>query len=609
MTKFSSSSKGAHSKNPTAMDRTEASGSDGRPFSEIRKNLNDVLGLLVRHRWAFFLPFSLVSCIVFVMSLYYPRSYRATTTFERRNDPVMLNLPMEGGLASFQYFKATMERDITSLPCMRMVVDNLGLTTDFERDDDGEYTKAASRQRDSIARSLGSRITASTHKRGVGIDLVKIVYNGPDPTIGRKLVDEVRRSYCALTMQWLLDDLTKQRRYFLDEETVAREHLKQAQRAELLMRMQNPHADPIDPGNVALRLAQLDMERRELMMRKREYAADLAMLQQMLMTLNKDYGIEAKPNPGDGSGAAGQGWDPWSIHVEQQLVAMDNKIKELMSRRGLTDQHPDVRMLFAERARMEQTGADGPPADFKPEDVVLHAVNSESGMTTRELFWERNRILVRVSAQEARIKDVAMSLKTNEHSIKQMENAKVELLRTEEMYSDRVATLTRTQAELRKITETLVTIDPAIKAVRENRLLQFSKSTPPSGSYLPIAPRARVILLLALLAGLVTGIVFVILAEVFDNVFRSSSQVARSLGLPMLESIDEIVTTVDRRRLFIRRMVVSPLIVTCCLGLTVLSGSMAYLSLERPADYQRIAKIPQAVINLFTEAQTTDSEG
>ncbi len=609
MTKFSSPSKGGRPKNPTSTDPSEANAGDERPFSEIRKNLNGLLRLVTLHRWAFLLPFSFVSCIAFILSLYYPRSYRAMTTFERRNDPVMVNLPMEGGLASFKYFKATMERDITSLPCMRTVVDNLGMTKDLERDKEGKFTNLASKQRDSMARSLGSRITASSVKRGIGIDLVKIVYNGPDPSIGRKLVDEVRRTYCALTMEWLLADLTKQRTYFQHEEKTARENLKKAQRAEMLMRLQNPHADPINPGMVTLRLAQLEMERRELLLRKREYVADLAMLQQTLATLNDDYDIEANANTNEGTGDGAQSFDPWAIHIERLLATMDDKIKESMSQRGLTEQHPDVKAMFAERAQIVQAGANGPPRDFQPQAVELPGASPESGMTTREVYWERNRILVRVSAQESRIKDIQISLGTNDLAIKQMEHAKSELMRTEELYSDRLAVLSRAQAEVKKIVDVLVTIDPAIKAVRENRLLQFSKNTRPSGSYLPVAPRAQVIVLLALLAGLITGTIFVVLAEIFDNVFRSSSQVAKTLGLTMLESIDEIVTTDDRRRLFVRRMVVSPLIVTGCLGLTVLSGSMAYLSLERPADYQRIAKIPHAVMNLFTEAQSTDSGG
>jgi hypothetical protein len=96
---------------------------------------------------------------------------------------------------------------------------------------------------------------------------------------------------------------------------------------------------------------------------------------------------------------------------------------------------------------------------------------------------------------------------------------------------------------------------------------------------------------------------FVILAEVLDHVYRSSGQVARGLGLPMLEAIDEIVTGNDRRRMVVQQAVVTPLVIVMCVGLTGLTCSMAYLSLTRPWTYQRIRNIPQAALNLFIDTQ------
>ena len=105
--------------------------------------------------------------------------------------------------------------------------------------------------------------------------------------------------------------------------------------------------------------------------------------------------------------------------------------------------------------------------------------------------------------------------------------------------------------------------------------------------------------LLAILAGVATGVLFVVLAEVFDHIYRSSGQVARTLGLPMLEAIDEIVTPKDRRYLFVRNVVLTPLVVACFIGCTGLAGSMAFLSLEQPWTYQKLRKIPEAALHLF----------
>ena len=51
------------------------------------------------------------------------------------------------------------------------------------------------------------------------------------------------------------------------------------------------------------------------------------------------------------------------------------------------------------------------------------------------------------------------------------------------------------------------------------------------------------------------------------------------------------------------------MIVLCCLGVTGLTGSMAYLSLRRPWAYERIRSIPQVAIDLFVESNDTATGG
>ena len=126
-----------------------------------------------------------------------------------------------------------------------------------------------------------------------------------------------------------------------------------------------------------------------------------------------------------------------------------------------------------------------------------------------------------------------------------------------------------------------------------------------SGSSIPINPRTSTIFVLAVLAGVVAGVVFAVLAEVVDHVYRSSGQVARSLGLPILDAVDVIVTSRDRRRLLVQRAVLTPLLVAFGLGLVGLTGSLAYFSIQQPWTYQRIKRIPEATLQRITLGDTT----
>ena len=105
---------------------SEATTRDDRPFSELRTTLHQALGLLSVRRWFFFIPFCITASAIFVGSLDLPRSYAARTRFERRDDPVFMNLPQSMSAASFKYFRQTLERDITAPEYMAEVVEKLG---------------------------------------------------------------------------------------------------------------------------------------------------------------------------------------------------------------------------------------------------------------------------------------------------------------------------------------------------------------------------------------------------------------------------------------------------------------------------------------------------
>lgn len=199
MTKSSYTSNRPRAANTGSLGHADHAIDEDRPFAEIRKNIHGVLRMLSLHRWAFFIPCTVVTCAAFILSLYYPRIYSATTSFECHNDPVMMDLQMSRGVASFKFFRKTMLSDLTSIDSMAEVVENLGLTETFERNEDGTLTEASQRRRNSLARSLGSGISIKTVSPSENMDVTQITYTGPDTTIGRALVDEVKRTYirCA----------------------------------------------------------------------------------------------------------------------------------------------------------------------------------------------------------------------------------------------------------------------------------------------------------------------------------------------------------------------------------------------------------------------------
>jgi len=584
----------------SALGRTEQGFDDDRPFAEIRKTLHDALRLLTLHRWMFFVPFCLATCAAFIASLYLPRTYSATTSFEVRNDPVMINLPMSAGAASFKYFRNTMTRDLTSVECLAEVVEKLKLVPDAERDADGALTGDSVRRRDSLARSLGGNVAVAVNSPSELIDIVKITYTGPDAKIGRNLVDQLKKTYIRRTTAWIRDYLVSQRDYFQREAHEARGELLRTERDETQLRLDNPHVNPTDPGAISTRLAQLESERRELSLRKREYETELDGLQQLLasvepaiLTLAADAHASGEPP------LASQE----AIHLAAQIQEIRSTVLKMRETRGMTDEHPEIREMLANSRRLEEKlsrqretdHAAGPHPATAGADFAVPAGPGQS---------ERARFMVQIAAQTTKIKDVDISLQTNDFALAELNRAKDEVFQKQEEFAAVIGSVQKARQRVAQVEATLGTIEPAIKAVDQERLLQFSEGQPARGGSTPISPKAVTVVMLSLLAGIAAGALFVFLAEIIDHVYRGSGQVARSLGLPILEAIDEIVTGHDRRRFLVYHAVVTPLVILCCLGLAGLTGSMAYLSLTQPWTYQKIRHIPEAALNLIVEPPT-----
>lgn len=575
----------------------------------MRRVLHDGFRLLALHRWVFFVPFCLVACGAFIASLYYPRTYSAMTHFEVRNDPVMSDLPLSAGVASFKFFRNTMVRDLTSAECMAEVVEELGLLKDAERDENGALTRESARRRDALARTYGAHLNVTSTSPSELIDIVRINYTGPDPTIGRSLVDAVKKTYIRRTRAWIKEFLVSQRDYFLGESEEAAEEVLKAQRSETQLRLDNPHINPSDPGSISARIAQLEMERRELQLRRRECEGEITAQRQLLVSIEPSAPMFGGPSAPRVS--VDEYVSPAAIQILGRMRDIDARVTKLRESRGMTDQHPEIREMLEERTELEQSlvtqrdadqqasSLEGPPIDTRPESwmQVASSMNAYQG--------ERTRVAVQISALTEKLHDIDAGLTTNEMTLQELEKAKTELYGKQEEFAAVTAQVGKAKQRYAQIGSTLSTIEPAIKAAEQDRLLQFSEGTPAHGSVMPISPKAPTIVLIAVVAGCIAGVLFVILAEVLDHVFRSSGQVGRSLGLPILEAIDEIVTGNDKRRLLVKRAVVSPMLIIVFVACTGLSGSMAYLSITRPWTYQRIRNIPNAALNLFIEMPST----
>ncbi|UCE60621.1 MAG: hypothetical protein JSU63_02500 [Phycisphaerales bacterium] len=592
---------------------SDHSNEDERPFSEMRKNLQDILRMVSLHRWAFFIPCCLVTSGAFILSLYYPRTYKAVTTFERRADPVLVNLPVSSTAESFEYFRSTMSRDLVSVQYLTDVVANLALVEGLERTEDGTLTPESRQRCAALARSLNSNLNIRIKSPNPHVDLIWAEYRGRNPHIGTKLLDEMKNTYIRRTLAWIEEFLESQRTYVQKELDEATNEVKLAQRELTQLRLETPYVDPQSPGSIATQLSQYEIARNELTMRQREYKTELAAMEQLLASLAPQVvpGINDDADPEEVQKIF---QSPITLGLLDQLQKIESKVTLLRKTRGMTYEHPEIKQLMRDRGQIEeelavQQGQEDTTAfasrSGATRAVMTAAVNPAAAQPQRA---ERTRLSLQIDMQKAKLKEIEIDLASNDRALAELKKAKNGVFKRQDEFTAIVSRFDKAKQRQTTLTATLSQIEPALRKVQQGRLVQFSPGQPARGTSVPVSPKAKTIVILAVLAGLASGTIFVILAEVVDHVYHSSGQVATSLGLPILDNIDEIITTADRRRSLIRRTVIAPAALACCLGLAISTGSLAYLSVQRPWTYQKIKSIPDKALHLLGSAQTDAQE-
>jgi hypothetical protein len=581
----------------------------------MRRTVHSVLRLLFIHRWAFLVPFCAAATLMFLSSLTYPRSYTAQTTFERRDDMLMANLPLTEGTGAFNFFRSTMEKDLLAPEVLNEAVGLLSSAARWPRLADGTLTPAGARMRNADARLHGSCVDVFVKTPNPHADFVTLTYRGSDVETGKLLLNAVKSAYIRRTMTRIKESLESQKEFFEFEAKVAFQEMVEARRRETDLLLAHPNINPLEPGWLTAKLTQIEIERRFLEFRRREIEAELSSESQLLATTLPEVDPPA-PETTTGQDAdevATVPFDPRGDELRKQIFAAETELASLRASRGMTELHPEVvqrrnrirsleeelqlRMDPGAAATAPQRGA-GDGARRQRATAAAAIVHDPEVLRRRA---ERIRAEIRIGTLRTRLSETDLELEASETTLRDLEEARKDLHSIQEAYALARAEVRNAEELHQQQRIKLRSLEPAIAAIEKGKHISFHADQPARGSFIPVSPKTATIFILALVAGIGAGVGFVILAELFDHVYRSTGAASRSLGLPILETIDEIITATDRRRVMLRHLVVAPALSVLLLAATGASASLAYLSLERPWAYDRIRAIPSRVGAFFAE--------
>ncbi|MFH1746374.1 MAG: hypothetical protein ABIG44_04945 [Planctomycetota bacterium] len=549
-----------------------------RPFDDLRNTLGEYAGIL-RQRWRLALVgLGIVASFAFWHSQFLPRRYRANTLFERRDDVVLRNLVHSNSPYSFDNLRSTIVMDMTGSRAMAEAAIVIGiLEADAIPPEGGLHHNALRAVDAALSKYKLSAEVQFVHK-SPGLDTIRLDCESNDPRIAQQFVTALRERYISETRAHINEILISTKEFFELEIGRYQEQLTQVDLALHERFREFPGVNPTDPASVGTRLEELRRERDQLLTQKVRLEAQTATREQILISLAKTS------NPAESTPAASGTTTNTPKPIKDLITAIEQVERELAEAttvRRMTAQHPEIKALLCKldglRATLASLEADyaqqAAQRDAEPKSAASAASTAlnpeyvraelELGALYRDLESVQ-AAYAQAAARTGRLTGLYESL---------LERGE-ELRDIRDQHDQDIATIATWRKQLGLL-------DRILTAESEQRGTQFALIEGPKETDQAISPRISSVFAVCLGSGLAAAALLVALAELLDRSFRSTGQITRALGIPVLECVGVIRTPQERRRRLCGQLIWVP---TVCLLLSMLltTGALAYVSLEHP---------------------------
>jgi uncharacterized protein involved in exopolysaccharide biosynthesis len=548
---------------PQGPMQTGFGGSDSKP-EDIRATVQSIARVASRRRWLLFFPFCIAATSAFLLSHFLPRTYRAVTKFERRDDPALMKLPASEAAGSFLYFRRTLQEDILGREVMSDVAEKLGLTKNMPRDDSGELSEEGVAQRDALITRLASDVSARFEHQSDHIDMVSLIYEGPDGALMRPLLDTIKKSYTEWVTGKTRDMLHRSRDFFKEEQSTAASEMAAAQRELNSYRLAFPDLNIGDSDAVKRRIAEATRRLEELLRKRREIVVDVGHLRAFL----NDPTLAASPE--DMVAAGLQIEDETVRALRIRIDEVDRQIVLMRDGRGMTEQHPTMVELNAQRSELDRS------LRSRLDELAAAAQSGlkRPGMSAVELA--QKKVEMDLAARQDQLAAVDSDIADIEMGIAKDEARRESFLTASQQFVMGERELSNIRQEHETCAGFVESLDRILGMNANEHGIRFFDPGPATGSLMPVAPTAKTIILMALMCGIVAGIGLTVFAELFNNRFRSIAEVAQSLQMDVLERIGEVTTQEVKKKRWWQQRVFQPAYAVAMLICTMISGYFAY---------------------------------
>lgn len=550
--------------------------------TDVRHTLNEMLRVISARRWYLVFPFCLVTALAFLCSLWMPRQYTTTTVIKREHDPVFANLMGKNWTGPYQNIHDRMPTQIKEKELIEEVLASYAFPGELMQTGVTVPGAIHGQSERGLVNRIVSGLSVSTIESTEHRDIVKISLKMNEPTNMVGILRRVRDAYMKRARQQTVEILENAAQFLQSESDRCKEELELLNERLVEYELKYPGISPnsVDPATAekgALLVERVDSEKKldDLAFRREHLETEFARL----------VGMEDE----DADSTMLEEANPRYSELLEEIQQLEEKIAEGKAMRSMTEAHPEIQRIRALLAVRQEALARTPATLTVSARVAgARAVNFEAVDQLRRKLVENES---NSTAIKSRLQDIQLRLRAlNDH--------RALVIGHRQDYAKLKNEADRLSRELATWQKNIAPVQQVMNLEDKDRSIHFTTVQEATPVLKPSSPDSRLVMMFCLGIGLASAVLSVLLVELVDRSYRSAKQLTTSLGIPVIESIDEIITKVIYRRRLIRNLVVMPTLAVVMVTAMVLAGAMAYWNLENPAKLESMKMSPKRVYEL-----------
>lgn len=477
--------------------------------------IGDYVDILKRRRWALVLPAVLVMALAGVVAVLLPSIYKSTATIliEEQDIPADYVMTTVTGYAE-QRIQSTQQRIMSSTK-LTEIVNKFNLYPEYR--DRWTADEIIQKMREDINLDL---ISVDTIDRRTGRPTAATIaftlsYEGKQAATVQRVADNLVSLFLSENLQVRQRQTTETTQFLEDEAQRVRGQLDEQEKK--LSAFKEQHINSL-PEMMQINIRSLDnyesgaerIDEQIRMLRERE-----GYLETQLASIPETENTE-----------------------KQRLRQLELELVDLQTR--FTDDYPDVRKMKREIAELQRrmTEKAATPYDQKemPDNTAYITLASQLSSTRAEiasLNQQKAGLTARADAYHRRIENTP---------------------KIEQQYNTLLLDRNNTQAKYEDLLSKVMEANVAMGLEKEQKGERFTLIDPARMPEEPYKPNRLAIGLIGMVLGIGAGIGFAALREFSDQAIHNTADLAKISELPILVTIPDIITPLDRRKLRLKRL-------------------------------------------------------